>query len=73
MVGNLAKQIKGMISYPCCKKEKIMVFMGSSGRVSSKCPKCQKYAIFDYDSMTSEPGEVLRGASHKLNRENTTE
>lgn len=64
--GNLAYKLKGMISFPCCKKEKIMVYEGSSGRCSIKCPRCSRYAIFDYDKMEAEQGETLRGASHRL-------
>ena len=64
--GNLAYKLKGMISFPCCKKEKIMAYEGSSGRCSIKCPRCGRYAIFDYDKMEAEQGETLRGASHRL-------
>lgn len=64
--GNLAYELKGMIQFPCCEKEKIMVYEGSSGKCSIKCPKCGRYAIFDYDKMTAVPGEILRGAAHRL-------
>lgn len=60
--GNLAYKLKGMISFLCCKKEKIMAYEGSSGRCSIKCPRCGRYAIFDYDKMEAEQGETLRGA-----------
>lgn len=63
---NVAYKLKGMISFPCCPKEKIMVYEGASGKCSIKCPKCGRYAIFDYDRMKSVPGETLRGASHRL-------
>lgn len=65
--GNLAYKLKGQISFPCCTKEKIMVYESSSGRSSIKCPNCRRYAIFDYDTMESVPGKTIRGASHKLN------
>lgn len=66
--GNLAYKLKGMISFPCCSKEKIMAYEGSSGKSSIKCPKCGRYAIFDYDKMESVPGETLRGAAHRLRK-----
>lgn len=63
--GNLAYKIKGTISFPCCSKEKIVVYEGGSGQSSLKCPNCNKYAIFDYDSMESMPSKVLRGVTQK--------
>ena len=71
---NVIINIKGMIPFPCCEQEKIIVFAGTTGKSSIKCPRCQKYAVFDYDEMESRPGMVLRGMSHKLNnRRFTTE
>ena len=64
--GNVAYKLKGMISFPCCSKEKIMAYEGVSGKSSIKCPKCGRYAIFDFDKMESVPGETLRGAAHRL-------
>ena len=55
------------IPYPCCPKEKAVVFQGAHGRASYKCPNCGKYAVFDYDTLTSKPGKVCRGVS-KLSR-----
>ncbi|WP_337366560.1 hypothetical protein [Phascolarctobacterium sp.] len=60
--------IKGCISFPCCEKEKTIVYDGTSGMVSIKCPNCGHYAIFDYDSMTAVPGKTIKGAAHKLKR-----
>ncbi len=51
--------------YPCCPKEKAVVFPGAHGCASYKCPNCGKYAVFDYDSLTSKPGKVCRGASKR--------
>lgn len=65
---NLAYRLKGMIPFPCCEKEKIMVYEGSSGKCSIKCPVCRHYAVFDYDKMEAVPGETLRGAAHKLKK-----
>lgn len=61
-------KIKGMILYPCCKSEKIVVYEGSSGKCSIKCPRCGHYAVFDYDNMDSNPGQTLRGIAHELNK-----
>lgn len=68
-IGNLAFKLNGMIEFPCCKKEKVMIYEGTSGRCSVKCPRCGKYVIFDYDKMEAVLGAAIRGASHKL-REN---
>ncbi len=53
------------IPYPCCPKEKAVVFPGAHGCASYKCPNCGKYAVFDYDSLTSKPGKVCRGATKR--------
>ena len=63
---NLAYKLKGMISFPCCQKEKIIVYEGSSGKCSIKCPRCGHYAVFDYNEMTAVIGKTLRGAVHRL-------
>ena len=63
-----AYKIKGMISYPCCANEKVLVYENTVGYSSCKCPRCGKYAIFDYDRMTSRPSAAIRGATRKLNR-----
>lgn len=61
-----AEKLKGYISYPCCEKEKIMVWESCHGKVSSKCPRCGKFAIFDFDKMVSYPGHAAKGVVHKF-------
>ncbi len=56
------------IPYPCCPKEKVVVFPGAHGCTSIKCPNCGKYALFDYDNLTAKPGKVCRGASNRSKR-----
>ena len=56
------------IPYPCCPKEKVVVFPGAHGCTSIKCPNCGKYALFDYDNLTAKPGKVCRGASSRSKR-----
>lgn len=63
---NTAEKLKGQIPYPCCPKEKAMAFESSHGRASYKCPRCSKFAIFDFDKMIAYPAEPARGASHKF-------
>lgn len=63
---NTAEKIKGQIPYPCCPKEKAMAFDSSHGRASYKCPRCGKFAIFDFDEMKAYPAQPARGASHRL-------
>ena len=53
------------IPYPCCPKEKVVVFPGAHGCSSIKCPNCGKYALFDYDNLTAKPGKVCRGAGKR--------
>lgn len=67
MVESAAEELKGMISYPCCPKEKIMPYISARGVISNKCPKCGKFAMFDLDLMTSWQAKPVRGAAHKFN------
>lgn len=62
-----AERIKGQIIYPCCPKEKAMAFESSHGRASYKCPRCGKFAIFDFDELIAYPAPPARGASHQFN------
>ena len=55
--------VKGMISYPCCPKETVIVFLNAHGQASIKCPKCGKCARFDYDRMAATAFRAYRGAS----------
>lgn len=66
--GSCAEKIKGMISYPCCPKNKVMAYASARGRVSTKCPNCGKFVVFDYDLMTAEIGEPARGATHRFKK-----
>lgn len=63
---NTTEKIKGQIPYPCCSKEKAMAFDSSHGRASYKCPRCGKFAIFDFDEMKAYPAQPARGASHRF-------
>lgn len=63
---NTAEKIKGQIPYPCCPKEKAMAFDSSHGRASYKCPRCGKFAIFDFDEMEAYPAQAARGAAHRF-------
>ncbi len=56
-------RVKGMIPYPCCPKETVIVFLDAHGQVSNKCPRCGKFARFDYDRMTATAARAFRGAS----------
>lgn len=51
--------VKGYISYPCCKKEKAVVYAGAHGKASYKCPHCGKFAVFDFDKMSSHPSRAI--------------
>ena len=57
------EEIKGIIHFPCCHKEKKLVFISGRGRVSDKCPRCGKIALFDMDMMTSRRYKPVRGAT----------
>ena len=54
---------KGIIPFPCCPGEKIIVYECMQGRTSNKCPRCGKYAVFDFEKMISYKGMPLRGVN----------
>jgi hypothetical protein len=62
------KKIKGMIEYPCCPKEAVIVYETSRGSFSIKCPRCGKFVLFDADQMTAEICAPLKGAKDKFRR-----
>ena len=66
MSSSCAEAIKGLIPFPCCPGEKVMAYESSRGKVSNKCPRCGKFALFDYDEMTATPAPAARGAAHKI-------
>ena len=40
LYGIIAQRLKGIIPFPCCHREKILVFELSRGKTSNKCPHC---------------------------------
>lgn len=53
MEDDIYKDLKGTIDYPCGCKARVLVYKGTQGKASMKCPGCGKYAIFCYDDMTA--------------------
>ncbi len=66
-IGESLEQVKGYITFPCCASEKKMVYASGRGRVSDKCPRCGKFAMFDLDRMRSWPTGALKGIVCKQN------
>lgn len=61
LIGDVQEEIKGIIPFPCCPKEKKVVISGS-GLVTDKCPCCGKFALFNMDLMNSQRIKPIRGA-----------
>ena len=59
---NTAEKLKGQIPFPCCPKEKAIAYESSHGRASYKCPRCGKFAVFDFDKMEAYPTRAVKGA-----------
>ena len=60
--------LRGYIRYPCGCKAKILVYEGTCGKTSIRCPICGRYAVFYYDSMTAEKAKATCGAISFLKR-----
>lgn len=73
MIQAPASTLKGYISYPCCPKEKAMVWSSCHGRASYKCPKCGRFAMFDFDAMTAVQTNAARGVVSKMNNSQRTD
>lgn len=67
---NCARKIKGIITYPCCSQEKIVVYEDTGGWTSNKCPNCGKYAMFDFEHMTAWKISAVRGVTQNRQKNN---
>lgn len=48
----MEEKLKGTIICPVCEKEKTYVYL-ATGRVSSRCAKCGRLIMWDFDMMTA--------------------
>ena len=62
--------VRGVIHFPCHIKEKVLVYEDARGCCSMRCPRCDRFALFDFDYMKSQPIGAARGAIHQLNKSN---
>ena len=60
VLGTSAEKVTGYIPFPCCKKQKKVLFGHPTGQVSDACPRCKKIAMFDLDSRKSWNIEAVR-------------
>lgn len=68
-IGTEALKITGTIEFPCCKKQKKVLYGHPSGIVSDICPRCRKPAMFDLDNRVSWSTTPADGNKiHQLNR-----
>lgn len=42
--------LKGKIQYACGCKAQVLVYHGTHGKSSMKCPVCGKFSLFDFDA-----------------------
>lgn len=60
-------EVKGIIKFPCCTTEKIVVYKNSSGHGAIKCPRCGRFSVFNFDEMTAETVDEKRGIHRTTN------
>ena len=63
--------VRGVIPFPCHSKEKALVYEGTRGYCSMKCPSCDKFALFDFNEMKAEPIKAAKGAIHNFTKHNS--
>lgn len=52
---------KGIIKFPCCTEEEIVVCINATGYIVNKCPRCNKQVLFNLDDMTAKIYETPKG------------
>lgn len=52
--------LKGKIRYACGCKAQVLVYHGTHGKSSMKCPVCGKFSLFDFDAMAATRVKPLR-------------
>ena len=60
VLGTSAEKVTGYISFPCCKKQKKILYGYPTGQVSDMCPRCKKKEMFDLDRRVSWNIEAVR-------------
>ena len=63
---NIAEKLKGRFHFLAVPREKAMAYESSHGRVSLKCPRCGRFAIFDFDEMIAHLAGANKGASSQV-------
>lgn len=54
------QKIKGVIICPCCGKQKTVVYQGTTGSESHRCPTSGRMIKYDFDKMTAEIVKPIR-------------
>ena len=67
METDIYEDLRGYIAFPCGCDAKILVYEGTAGKTSQKCPICGKYSTFYYDTMKAVRTKAKRGAIQYLN------
>ena len=57
--------LKGKIQYACGCKAQVLVYHGTHGKSSMKCPVCGKFSLFDFDAMAATRVKALGMALHR--------
>ena len=58
-------KMRGMIKCPCCRKGKVAVYEDSRGHASIQCPKCNRFGLYDFDTLTAIPAGAIIGCTQK--------
>ena len=59
------EKMRGMIKCPFCKKGKVAAYTDTQGHASIQCPKCKQYGVYNFDTLTAEPGMAIIGGTQK--------
>lgn len=57
---DIEENLKGKIRFACSCKAQVLVYYGTHGKSSMKCPVCGKFSLFDFDAMAATRVKPLR-------------
>ena len=46
-------EVAGRIKCPVCAGSELVVFVGARGYISLRCPNCNRFVLYDLESMTA--------------------
>ena len=59
------RKMRGMIKCPYCQKGKVAAYEDLRGHASIQCSKCNRFILYDFDTLTATPAGPIIGGTQK--------